>query len=178
MLSEILSITCMEVHKSINFLKANAYVMLSRLPENLLFSLRVLFLISDFNFVTCTSFCNDAMPTDCLIHSCCLMFRYLTFLAVLHQPVQWLVQSLEWTCVRLTMELFCFFNCLHVWTCVSECVWMDLNFIGSLVSECVWMDLNFIGSMVSEWFLNVFLNVNRLSPAGQTILVGRVKRKI
>ena len=105
-------------------------------------------------------------------------FRYLTFLAVLHQPVQWLVQSLEWTCVRLTMELFCFFNCLHVWTCVSECVWMDLNFIGSLVSECVWMDLNFIGSMVSEWFLNVFLNVNRLSPAGQTILVGRVKRKI
>ena len=65
----------MEVHKSINFLKANAYVMLSRLPENLLFSLRVLFLISDFNFVTCTSFCNDAMPTDCLIHSCCLMFQ-------------------------------------------------------------------------------------------------------
>ena len=105
-------------------------------------------------------------------------FRYLTFLAVLHQPVQWLVQSLEWTCVRLTMELFCFFNFLHVWTCVSECVWMDLNFIGSLVSECVWMDLNFIGSMASEWFLNVFLNVNRLSPAGQTILVGRVKRKI
>ena len=105
-------------------------------------------------------------------------FRYLTFLAVLHQPVQWLVQSLEWTCVRLNMELFCFFNCLHVWTCVSECVWMDLNFIGSLVSECVWMDLNFIGSMASEWFLNVFLNVNRLSPAGQTILVGRVKRKI
>ena len=64
-------------------------------------------------------------------------FRYLTFLAVLHQPVQWLVQSLEWTCVRLTMELFCFFNCLHVWTWVSDCVWMDLNFIGSMVSECV-----------------------------------------